>query len=92
MSDDERELLFIERTGKEHRTADEHSMRARLFVGIENAYRRTITPMLESPFWRRILIFGPVLLFILSIIFLAPRVGFNLFPSDDNAYTSFNIV
>lgn len=91
MSPDERELLIIEREGKEHRTADEHSWRARFFNSIEDGYRRIATPMLESTFWRRVAIWGPVILLILSFKFLAPLVGFNLFPGDDNAYTSFNI-
>jgi multidrug efflux pump subunit AcrB len=91
MSTDERDLLMIEREGKEHRTADEHWLRARFFNSIEDGYRRIATPMIESTFWRRVFIFGPVLLLILSVKFLAPLVGFNLFPGDDNAYTSFNI-
>ena len=33
---------------------------------------------------RRLSIFLPVVFLILSFIFLAPLVGFDLFPSDDN--------
>jgi len=92
MSPDERELLMIEREGKEHRTAEEHSLRARILLSIEDTYRHIATRMLERVLWRRVAIIGPVALLILSIQFLAPLVGFNLFPWDDNAYTSFNIV
>ncbi len=40
---------------------------------------------------RRSTIVLPFIIFVLSIIFLAPRVGFELFPADDNNMTLFAI-
>lgn len=92
MSEDEKELLMLERVWKENRSAVDHSWRVRLFTSIENTYRRTITPLLEKKYTRMLLIFVPVFFLIFSIINIAPKVGFTLFPSDDNSFTSFNIV
>ena len=80
MNDDERELLTLEREGKEHRVAEERSWRVRIFASLEESYRRIATTMLESKFLRRLVIFVPVLFFILSFPLIAPFVGFNLFP------------
>lgn len=46
---------------------------------------------LEHTFLRRLSIFLPVVFLIFGFIVLAPRVGFEIFPTDDNAYTSISI-
>ena len=47
-------------------------------------YKRVLRNFLEHTKLRRLSILLPVLFLIFSFIFLAPRVGFELFPSDDN--------
>ena len=90
-TEEEKELLLLERVGKS-RIGDGHiPLRIRIIQSITEWYKDVLRNFLEHTYLRRISIFIPVLLLILSFIFLAPRIGFNIFPTDDNAYTSFNI-
>ena len=90
-TEEEKELLILERVGKS-RIGDGHiPLRIRIIHSITEWYKNILRNFLEHTYLRRIAIFIPVLLLILSFIFLAPRIGFNIFPTDDNAYTSFNI-
>lgn len=66
-------------------------LRIRVIHNITEWYKRVLRNFLEHTYLRRISIFIPVVLLVLSFVFLAPLVGFTLFPTDDNAYTSFNI-
>ena len=90
-TDEEKELLILEREGKS-RIGDSHvPLRIRIIHAVTEWYKRVLRNFLEHTFIRRLSIFIPVVLLVLSFIFLAPFVGFNLFPTDDNAYTSFNV-
>jgi hydrophobic/amphiphilic exporter-1 (mainly G- bacteria), HAE1 family len=90
-TDEEKELLTLEREGKE-RIWDGHvPLRIRTIHSVTEWYKKVLRNFLEHTFLRRLSIFVPVVLLVLSFILLAPRVGFELFPVDDNAYTSFDI-
>lgn len=90
-TEEEKELLILERVGKS-RVWDGHMpLRIRVIHNITEWYKRVLRNFLEHTYLRRISIFIPVVLLVLSFVFLAPLVGFTLFPTDDNAYTSFNI-
>lgn len=54
-------------------------------------YKRVLRNFLEHTLLRRLSIFLPVILLILSFLYLAPAVGFNLLPSDDNGVSMFTI-
>ena len=88
---EERELLELERVGKTKLASSEASLRTRMIHATIEWYKRVLRNFLEHTYLRRISIFLPFILFILSIVFLAPRVGFELFPSDDNNLTTFAI-
>lgn len=90
-TDEERELLLLEQEGKS-RIGDGHiPLRIRVIHSVTEWYKKVLRNFLEHTYLRRLSIFVPVILLILSFIFLAPLVGFNIFPTDDNAYTSFSI-
>ncbi len=90
-TDEEKELLALERVGKEKIQESSAPLRIRVIHHITEGYKRILRKFLENTFLRRLSIVVPVALLILSFIFLAPLVWFILFPGDDNAYTSFKI-
>lgn len=90
-TEEEKELLMLEREWKT-RIGDGHiPLRIRIIHSVTEWYKRVLRNFLEHKPIRRLSIYIPVILLILSFIFLAPKVGFELFPVDDNAYTSFDI-
>lgn len=90
-TDEEKELLLLERIGKEKIDEYKAPLRIRVIHKMTSFYKDILRKFLESTFLRRISIVIPVILLVLSFIFLAPKVGFNLFPGDDNAMTNFTI-
>jgi multidrug efflux pump subunit AcrB len=90
-TDEEKELLVLERVGKT-RIGDGHvPLRIRIIHSVTEWYKRVLRNFLEHTYLRRLSIFVPIILLVMSFMFLAPAVGFDLFPSDDNAFTSFII-
>jgi multidrug efflux pump subunit AcrB len=89
--EEEKELLQIEREGKVKIEEWKAPLRIRVIHSVTNWYKRVLTNFLEHTFLRRLSIIVPVILLILSFKFLAPLVGFELFPGDDNALVSFRI-
>lgn len=90
-TEEEKELLLLEREGKTRIAEGNAPLRIRTIHSITEWYKRVLRNFLEHTSLRRISIFVPFLLLILSFVFLAPKIGFNIFPTDDNAYTSFTI-
>lgn len=90
-TDEEKELLILEREGKTRIGDSKVPLRIRIIHSVTTWYKGVLRNFLEHTSLRRTAIFVPVVLLVLSFIFLAPRIGFNIFPTDDNAYTSFTI-
>lgn len=88
---DERELLELEREWKTKIEDSSASLRTRIIHDSINWYKKTLRSFLENTFLRRLTIFLPFAFFIFSLFFIAPKVGFELFPSDDNNATTFVI-
>ncbi len=88
---EEKELLALERVWKTAMSTKDVPLRLHVIHSLTEWYKKILRNFLEHTSLRRISILLPVFLFILSFIFLAPLVGFTLFPTDDNAYTSFTI-
>lgn len=87
MTPEERALLLEERKGKEQRPPESQTYRELLLERIENWYEGTLKWWMDTASRRRLLIWGPVILTILSFVFLAPRLlGGSLFPSDDSPF------
>jgi multidrug efflux pump subunit AcrB len=90
-SDEEKELLSLEREGKTPIEEWVAPLRIRIIHTVTMWYKRILRNFLEHKTLRRLSIFIPMILLILSFMFLAPRVGFELFPSDDNNITTVSI-
>jgi multidrug efflux pump subunit AcrB len=88
---DERELLELERVGKTKLASSDASLRTRIIHDCIEWYKRTLRNFLEHTWLRRSAIALPFVFFVFGIIILAPRVGFELFPGDDNNLTTFVI-
>lgn len=56
--------------------------------GVTLWYKRILRNFLEHKKLRRLSIFLPVVFLIFGFVVLAPRVGFELFPSDDNGIST----
>ncbi len=87
-TDEEKELLILEREGKE-RIGDGHiPLRIRIIHSVTEWYKKILRNFLEHTALRRASIATPVILLVLSFVFLAGRVGFDIFPATDNASTT----
>jgi hypothetical protein len=73
-TDEEKELLALERVGKEKIQESSAPLRIRVIHHITEGYKRILRKFLENTFLRRLSIVVPVALLILSFIFLAPLV------------------
>ena len=90
-TDEEKELLMLEREWKTKIEEGNTPLRLRVIHTATEWYKRVLRNFLEHTYLRRLSIAIPALLLVLSFIFLAPIVGFELFPGDDNAFTSISI-
>lgn len=88
---DERELLQIEREWKTKIADNERSLRMQIIEAMINSYKRVLKKFLMNKRLRRQSILIPVVFFFVGSFLLAPRVGFELFPSDDNNIVNFSI-
>lgn len=88
---EERELLELERVWKIKVENNEASLRSRVIHSCINWYKWVLRKFLEHTWMRRSSILLPFIFFIFSLFFIAPSVGFELFPSDDNNITTFAI-
>lgn len=83
-TDEEKELLTLEREGKTKIEETVAPLRIRIIHRVTTGYKNILKNFLEHTFLRRLSILLPFLFLIFGFIVLAPRVGFDLFPSDDN--------
>lgn len=83
-TDEEKELLALEREGKTAIEEGVAPLRIRIIHSVTLWYKWVLRNFLEHKKLRRLSIFIPIAFLIFSFIFIAPRVGFELFPSDDN--------
>lgn len=90
-TEEEKELLALERVGKTPIEEGVAPLRIRIIHHVTEWYKRVLRNFLEHKPIRRLSIFLPVAFLIFGFIVLAPRVGFELFPTDDNAFTSITI-
>ena len=90
-TEDEKELLILEREGKTRIEETRAPLRIRIIHSVTESYKWILRRFLENTFIRRMSILIPAILLVLSFIFLAPLIGFNLFPSDDNNIASITI-
>lgn len=85
-TDEEKELLELERIGKEKLETTSAPLRLRLIHASTEWYKRTLRKFLESTYLRRISIIIPVIFLFFWLTVLAPLVGLDLFPGVDNGF------
>jgi len=84
MSQDQKDFLEHERFWKVEKNDDKISYRDRILNKISLLYYNLLKKVLLSNTSRRTFIFSPILLLILTFVFLAPNIWFILFPKTDN--------
>lgn len=84
IAEDDKLLLEHERIGKEARDESTTGRHQRALEKLNQRYETFLRRYLSSKFRRIMSIIIPVVLLILSLIFLSPRIGFTLFPDGDN--------
>lgn len=86
-------LLKEERKGKTpSEGGHREGIRGRVFDAINNGYERFLEHFVPSRKKRMLAIFVPLLFMILSLVFISPRLGFTIFPQDDNEFLSFTVI
>ena len=90
-TDEEKELLNIEREGKTRINEWKAPLRTRMIHNFIEYYKEILTYFLKNTFLRRLSIVLPVVFFIFGLFFIAPSVGVEIFPSDDNNVLTYSI-
>lgn len=81
---EEIELLKEERIWKIEKKASSSGFRYKFFWYLDNLYYKTLKNNIRSAKFRFFVIFTPFVIFVLSILFISPKLGFTLFPASDN--------
>ncbi len=84
MHSEEKKILALEQQGKTVRALWDKPRLDGYIDHVRSYYLHLLARWLSSRKNRLIVIFTPIVLLILSFIFLAPSIGFKLFPSGDN--------
>ena len=90
-SDEDKELLILEREWKTRIGDTVAPLRIRVIHAVTEWYKRVLRSFLEHTYLRRLSIFLPIAFLVFGFIVLAPRIGFDLFPSDDNNLITISI-
>ncbi len=91
MSKEEEAILIEERVGKTMKNKSEEPFFEKRFDYIRNKYLSILKVTMSSPRNRKISIYSPILALVATLVFLAPSIGFKLFPSGDNPFIDFVI-
>lgn len=84
MHPEEKKILALEQKGKEVRESQEKPRLDGYIDHVRSYYLHLLSWWLSSKLHRLTVIFAPIVLLVLSLILLAPSIGFKLFPSGDN--------
>ena len=91
MTAEEKEILMHEREWKKAVSLTESPKIDQYIDRVRDYYVSMLRTVLANGLLRKITIVAPVLLIVLTFVFLAPSIGFKLFPSGDNPNVSFSI-
>lgn len=83
ISEEEKQILSEERKWKTQISIQIEWRRLSFLAAMNRFYYMVLSNFLAQKKWRIASIFLPVILLILSFIFLSPKIGFTLFPSTD---------
>jgi len=91
LSSDEKQFLELERKWKTQSSSNSYTLRDRFLEFLGKRYYSLLLKFLHSRKSRLLSIFIPFLLLVLSFVFLAPRIGFTLFPASDEGVINISI-
>jgi multidrug efflux pump subunit AcrB len=91
MSKEEESILEEERAGKTIKKKSEEPFFEKRFDVIRSKYLAILKTTLNSAKYRKASIYTPIIALIATLVFLAPSIGFKLFPSGDNPFIDFVI-
>ena len=83
LSDDDREILALERAWKTERSHETKSTRQRMLHALGSRYERTLRSFLWSKKTRILSVILPILALFATFILLSPQIWFTLFPGGD---------
>ena len=83
------DILMVERKNKELKPLSSMSRKEQQLAKLDQRYADKLRNFLTDPKKRRASIIAPIILLILSFIFLSPRIWFELFPGWDNNRVDF---
>ncbi len=86
LPEDELALLHEERTWKKHSKEQKLSWKENTFALMTNWYEDKLSWVMKNPRNRILSFLIPLILLVLSFVFISPKLGFNLFPSSDSSW------
>lgn len=90
LSEEEMKFLEHEREGKVHKK-EVHGYREKIMEWMLDKYHTLLSIFISSRKNRILAFILPLILLVLSFIFLSPRIGFNLFPPTDEGIMTMSI-
>lgn len=84
LGEEEKRLLNEERKGKIIKTKDHLTRRQKILEKLNDYYEKILRIFLMKKSHRILSVLTPVILLILSFIFLSPSIGATIFPASDN--------
>jgi len=90
-SKEQTEYLANERIWKIETTWENRSLRDNVLMWMGSKYYNLLKIVIVSRKNRLIFIFAPIIVLILTFVFIAPNIGFTLFPSSDQWVISWSI-
>lgn len=90
-TDEQKELLLLEREGKKLIQNHDTSLRAKIVSGLTEKYKNFMNINLRKKNFRRFAIVLPVVFFFFGINIISPLINFELMPADDNNKITYTI-
>ncbi len=91
LSEEEQKILTSERSGKKLSKPVTESKRLQILGKMTDGYFSMIETFMKYKKFRFIWVFAPVILLIVTFIFLSPKIGFTLFPQSDEGQINISI-
>lgn len=90
-TDEEKELLMLEREGKTLTEDNDQSLRARLIDGMTKKYKNFMNTAMRKKSFRLIAIVFPVFFFFFGFKAFAPFINVEMMPADDNNIINYTL-
>jgi multidrug efflux pump subunit AcrB len=73
-------------------SSESYNAKDKFLDDISHRYANSLQTIISSRWNRLLWIISPVIVLILTFVFLSPQIGFKLFPSGDNALINVSII